>query len=105
MLTYRVLVNGKFDHPDERTRARMLAGVADGVLKFTEEGSLAYSEHLGSFGFRCEVRVEPGETAERDAKDQAEFMAAVRLEELGYPYRDLTSSATCMDTIKINRRR
>jgi len=28
-LTYRVLVRGKFDRPDDSTRARLLAGLAD----------------------------------------------------------------------------
>ncbi|MEC3976560.1 DUF6204 family protein [Amycolatopsis sp. H20-H5] len=103
MATYRVLVNGKFDHPDDATRARLLAdaepqGLAQ--LRFTEEGSLAYSPHLGSFGFRCTVRAEE----ERDAVDEAEFKAAGLLEAHGYPYRDLVSKVTCMDDIKIKRR-
>ncbi|QWF79831.1 DUF6204 family protein [Amycolatopsis sp. CA-230715] len=108
MLTYRVLVTGKFDRPDEETRARLLAELdKDGFpqLKFTEEGSLAYSEHLGSFSFRCVVLAKPGSGADQDAKDQAELMAMERLDSLGYPYRDVTSAPTCMDTIKINRKR
>ncbi|WP_344430834.1 DUF6204 family protein [Amycolatopsis minnesotensis] len=108
MLTYRVLVTGKFDRPDEETRARLLAELGkDGFprLKFTEEGSLAYSEHLGSFSFRCVVRTDPGPGADQDAKDQAELMAMECLDAHGYPYRDLTSAPTCMDTIKIKRKR
>lgn len=102
MPAYRVLVNGKFDHPDEETRARLLAGVAQqglAQLKFTEEGSLSYSAHLGSFGFRCEVRAE----AEREAVDEAEFKAVELLEAQAIPFRDLVSKATCLDDIKVKR--
>ncbi|MFE0028184.1 DUF6204 family protein [Amycolatopsis sp. NPDC059021] len=104
MPTYRVLVRGKFDRPDEPTRARLLAADQP-EMAFTEEGSLSYNHHLASFGFRIVVHVEPGENAEREARDQAELKAMELLEEQRYPYRDLGSTATCMDDIKINRRR
>ncbi|MFD9892233.1 DUF6204 family protein [Amycolatopsis sp. NPDC059027] len=103
MPTYRVLVRGKFDRPDEPTRARLLAADQP-EMAFTEEGSLSYNHHLASFGFRIVVHVEPGENAEREARDQAELRAMELLEEQRYPYRDLGSTATCMDDIKINRR-
>ncbi|WP_246256946.1 DUF6204 family protein [Amycolatopsis anabasis] len=106
--TYRVLVKGKFDRPDAETRSRMLAVLRDGGLPplgFTEEGALSFGEHLAAFSFRCVVRVEPGEAEEREARDRAELRAMEALEAAGYPYRDLTSSATAMDDIKIRRRR
>lgn len=107
MLTYRALVNGKFDHPDDETRARLLADTdPQGLpsLKFTEGGSLAYSRHLGSFALRYVVQVEPGPAAEQEAKEDAELKAMERLEADGIPYRDLTFAMTCMDDVKVNRR-
>lgn len=107
MLTYRALAHGKFDRPDEQTRARLLSD-ADAQslsrLKFTEEGSLSYSAHLGSFAFRCVVHVEPGAAAESEAKDVAELLLLEQLDAASIPYRDLTFAMTCMDDVKVNRK-
>jgi len=106
MATYRVLVRGKFDRPDEVTREKLLAALAaenaPGPL-FSAEGTLTYSHHLGGFSYRVEVRHESGEDAQ--ARDQGELMAMELLECEGYPYRALETTSTCMDDIKIKRRR
>ncbi len=101
MPTYRVLVNGKFDHPDADTRARLLAGLDQHqTIGFTEDGLLTYSAHLGAFTFRVTLRGEE----ERDVLDEAELKAMELLDAKGYPYRDVAGKATCMDDIKIRRR-
>lgn len=101
MPTYRVLVNGKFDHPDAETRARLLAEVErHQTMAFTEEGLLTYSAHLGGFTFRITL---PGEE-ERAVLDEAELKVMELLDAKGYPYRDVAGKATCMDDIKIRRR-
>jgi len=104
--TYRVLVRGKFDRPDEVTREKLLAALsaedAPGPL-FSVDGTLTYSHHLGGFSFRVEVGRESADDA--GARDQAELMAMELLEREGYPYRALETSSTCMDDIKIKRRR
>lgn len=105
MPTYRVLVKGKFDHPDEATRVRLLADVGQfQTLAFSEGGSFYFTEALGSFTFRCEVEVDAGPSAEHDAIAEAEFKTLEVLERQRYPFRDIRSSATCMDDIKVRRR-
>ncbi|MER6665285.1 DUF6204 family protein [Amycolatopsis japonica] len=101
MPTYRVLVNGKFDHPDADTRARLLAELGDHqAIGFTEDGLLTYSAHLGAFTFRITLQGEE----ERDVLDEAELKVMELLDAKGYPYRDVAGKATCMDDIKIRRR-
>lgn len=101
MPTYRVLVSGKFDHPDAETRARLLAELGDHqLLGFTDDGLLTYSAHLGSFTFRVSLQGED----EREVIDEAELKAMELLDAKGYPYRDVGAKATCMDDIKLRRR-
>ncbi|RSM71025.1 hypothetical protein DL991_35545 [Amycolatopsis sp. WAC 01375] len=101
MPTYRVLVNGKFDHPDTGTRARLLAELDQHqAMGFSEDGLLTYSAHLGAFTFRITLRGEE----ERDVLDEAELKVMELLDARGYPYRDVAGKATCMDDIKIRRR-
>jgi uncharacterized protein DUF6204 len=104
--TYRVLVRGKFDRPSEAVRAKLLANSNDGGLsdlQFTDAGSLTYSPHLGGFSFRVTVEVAEGNDATQRAHDEGELMAMELLEREGYPYRDLVTSSTCMDDIRIKR--
>lgn len=101
MPTYRVLVNGKFDHPDAETRARLLVDVDDHQrIGFTDEGLLTYSAHLGGFSFRISLQGDE----ERDVIDEAELKVMELLDAKGCPYRDVAGKATCMDDIKIRRR-
>jgi hypothetical protein len=101
MSTYRVLVNGKFDHPDAETRARLLAELEQHqAIGFTEDGLFTYSAHLGGFTFRITLRGEE----EREVLDEAELKVMELLDAKGYPYRDVVGKATCMDDIKIRRR-
>jgi hypothetical protein len=108
MPTYRVLVRGKFDHPTQAIREKLLAALSrsddmTGQL-FSEAGTLTYSHHLGGFSFRVSVEVAPGDDATQQAHDQAELAAMELLEREGYPYRALTVSSTCMDDVRIKRR-
>jgi hypothetical protein len=103
-LTYRVLVRGKFDRPDDETRVRLRSGLAEmQPLEFTEAGTFSYSASLASFTFRCVIFADSVGTSEQDVKDQAELMVMELLEGRGYPYRDLSAHATCLDHIKIRR--
>lgn len=107
MPTFRVLVRGRFDRPDDATRARLSTALASGDfadLAFTPEGTLSYNEHLVSFSFRVVVETSPGKHAERDACEEAMMTAMEVLDRENYPYRALTTAATCMDDIKIRRR-
>ncbi len=102
MPTYRVLVNGKFDHVDADTRVRLLAELDQyQAVGFTDDGLLTYSAHLGGFSFRISLQGDE----ERDVLDEAELKVMELLDAKGYPYRDVVGKATCMDDIKIRRRR
>lgn len=105
--TYRVIVRGKWDGLTEEAGARLRAE-ADGQgleqYRFTPEGSLWYDASLTSFTYRYVV-VSDASDGEEMAAALAEEKAEDALRAAGYGYRDLRSSATDMDTMKINRRR
>ncbi|MCZ1006429.1 DUF6204 family protein [Streptomyces lydicus] len=104
--TYRVIVRGKWDGLTAESRAHLLAEVADhglAQLQFTPEGSLAYDSALHSFSYRF-VIVSDAADGEEMAAVLAEDKAERALKAAGLGYRELRSTATDMDTMKINRK-
>ncbi|MFE7313028.1 DUF6204 family protein [Streptomyces sp. NPDC057555] len=104
--TYRVIVRGKWDNLTEEARTKLLAEVEDhglAQLKFTPEGSLAYDTALHAFSYRYVV-VSDAEYGEEMAAALGEEKAEEALREAGLGYRELRSTATDMDTMKINRK-
>ncbi|TJZ54429.1 hypothetical protein FCH28_14990 [Streptomyces piniterrae] len=104
--TYRVIVRGKWDALTAESRAKLLAEVNDhglSQLRFTPEGSLAYDAALQSFTYRY-VIVSDASDGEEMAAALAEDRAETALKAAGLGYRELRSSATDMDTMKINRK-
>ncbi|MEU1089296.1 DUF6204 family protein [Streptomyces sp. NPDC005576] len=102
--TYRVIVRGTWDGLTDEARARLVAEVADHGLtsmQFTEEGSLTYDTVLKHFSFRYMV-VSDAEDGEEMASALAEEQAETTLKALGYGHGPLRSTATDMDTMKIN---
>jgi hypothetical protein len=105
--TYRVTVRGRFDGLDDDTRARLRSEAAEHdvlVARFTDSGTLTYDERLDAFQHRVVVRVEEGAGEEELATTAAELAAMEYLEAAGLGYRQLRSSATCMDDVKVRRR-
>src|SRR3954471_14153687 len=105
--TYRVIVRGVFDGLDEAQRTRLRAEAAAHdllVSSFTEEGTLTYDERLAAFSHRVLVRVGPGPSEEDDAHTAGELAAMEYLDGAGLGYRNLRSSVTCMDDVRIRRR-
>ncbi|WP_030667225.1 DUF6204 family protein [Streptomyces rimosus] len=104
--TYRVIVRGRWDGLTDGARAQLLAEADRHGLaqhRFTPEGSLVYDTTLRSFTYRY-VIVSDAEDGEELAAALAEEKAEAALTAAGYGYRDLRSSATDMDTMKINRK-
>jgi hypothetical protein len=102
--TYRVIVRGTWEGLTDETRARLLAEVEQHgleAMQFTEEGSLTYDTVLKHFSFRYVV-VSDAEDGEEMASAIAEDRAETTLKEHGYGYGRLRSTATDMDTMKIN---
>ncbi|MFJ8076739.1 DUF6204 family protein [Streptomyces sp. NPDC096176] len=102
--TYRVIVRGTWDGLTGEGRAALLAQVAEHGLeqmRFTEEGSLTYDSRLQHFSYRFVV-VSDAADGEEMAAAIAEDRAERALASLGHGYRDLKSTATDMDTMKIN---
>ncbi|HEY9374233.1 DUF6204 family protein [Streptomyces sp.] len=105
--TYRVIVRGRWDGLSEESRARLLDEADDhglSAMQFTQEGALAYDRTLKHFSYRIVVH--------SDATDGEEMAAALAedrveraLKELGYGYRELKSTVTDLDTMKINYKR
>ncbi|WP_338702101.1 DUF6204 family protein [Streptomyces sp. Q6] len=105
--TYRVIVRGTFDDLTDAARERLLAEVAEheGIagMRFGPEGSLAYDRTLKHFSMRYVVDSDPADGDEM-AGALAEERAEAYLQERGYPYGELRSTVTDMDTMKINRK-
>lgn len=102
--TYRVIVRGTWDGLTDEARSRLLAEVADHGLtsmQFTEEGSLTYDTVLKHFSFRYIV-VSDAEDGEEMASALAEERAETALEAQGFGHGPLRSTATDMDTMKVN---
>jgi hypothetical protein len=103
--TYRVIVRGVWDGLTEEARARLLAeadrhGMSS--MRFTPEGSLSYEPSpLKHFSMRYVV-VCDAEDGEEMAAAIAEDQAETALRGLGYGFRDLRSTVTDLDTMKIN---
>jgi hypothetical protein len=102
--TYRVIVRGTWEGLTDEARARLLAEVEQHgleAMQFTEEGSLTYDTVLKHFSFRYVV-VSDAEDGAEMASAIAEDRAETTLKEHGYGYGRLRSTATDMDTMKIN---
>lgn len=105
--TYRVIVRGTWDGLTDEARARLLAEAPEhGMtsMRFTEEGSLSYEPSpLKHFSMRYVV-VSDAADGEEMAGAIAEDRAETALRELGYGLRELKSTVTDLDTMKINRK-
>ncbi|MEV7796225.1 DUF6204 family protein [Streptomyces sp. NPDC087512] len=105
--TYRVIVRGTWEGLTEDARTRLLAEAGEhgmASMRFTEEGSLSYEPSpLKHFSMRCVV-VSDAADGEEMAAALAEDRAEGTLRGLGYGFRDLRSTVTDLDTMKINRK-
>lgn len=105
--TYRVIVRGTWDGLTEDARARLLAEAGEhgmASMRFTEEGSLSYEPApLKHFSMRYVV-VSDAADGEEMAGAIAEDRAEGALRGLGYGFRDLRSTVTDLDTMKVNRK-
>ncbi|MET9365692.1 DUF6204 family protein [Streptomyces sp. NPDC006632] len=102
--TYRVIVRGVWDGLSEDSRVRLLAEADDHgltAMTFTQEGSLAYDRTLKHFSWRFTV-VSDAADGDEMAGAIAEDRAESALSALGHGFRDLRSTVTDLDTMKIN---
>ncbi|MFD7428713.1 DUF6204 family protein [Streptomyces sp. NPDC059814] len=102
--TYRVIVRGTWEGLTDEARARLLTEVEQhglAAMQFTEEGSLTYDRVLKHFSFRYVV-VSDALDGEEMASAIAEDRAETTLRASGYGHGELRSTATDMDTMKIN---
>jgi hypothetical protein len=105
--TYRVIVRGTWEGLTEEARARLLAEAGEhgmASMRFTEEGSLSYEPApLKHFSMRYVV-VSDAADGEEMAGAIAQDRAETALGALGYGFRDLRSTVTDLDTMKVNRK-
>ncbi|MFD8690321.1 DUF6204 family protein [Streptomyces sp. NPDC059651] len=102
--TYRVIVRGTWEGLSDGARERLLAEVEEhglAAMQFSEEGSLTYDRVLKHFSFRYVV-VSDAADGEEMASAIAEDRAETALRKAGYGHGELRSTATDMDTMKIN---
>ncbi|MBN0044495.1 hypothetical protein JS756_10290 [Streptomyces actuosus] len=105
--TYRVIVRGTWDELTDVARTRLLAEAGEhglASMRFTEEGTLSYEPRpLKHFSMRYVV-VSDAADGEEMAGAIGEDRAERTLRELGYGFRELRSTVTDLDTMKINRK-
>ncbi|MCH0563425.1 MULTISPECIES: DUF6204 family protein [unclassified Streptomyces] len=105
--TYRVIVRGTWDELTDEARTRLLAEAGEhglASMRFTEEGTLSYEPRpLKHFSLRYVV-VSDADDGEEMAGAIGEDRAERTLRELGYGFRELKSTVTDLDTMKINRK-
>jgi hypothetical protein len=105
--TYRVIVRGPWDALTDKARERLLAEAGEhGMLsmRFTEDGSLSYEPSpLKHFSWRYVV-VSDAADGEEMAAAIAEDRAETALNGLDYGFRELKSTVTDLDTMKVNRK-
>ena len=105
--TYRVTVRGRFAGLDDATRDRLRREAAEHdvvVARFADEGTLTYDQRIDAFQHRVVVRVDEGTGEEDVARTAGELAAVEYLEAAGLGFRQLRSSATCVDDVKVRRR-
>ena len=108
--TYRVQVTGQFDRPASAVRERLLAEQsAHDVFAsaFVAEGTFSYTPTLTRFTLRYLLDIDQGSAADADmaAELEGEILAGSYLEERDIPFKALTVSVTCVQDVKVRRRR
>ncbi|MFF4761031.1 DUF6204 family protein [Streptomyces sp. NPDC001292] len=106
--TYRAQVAGQFDRPGPPVRTRLLDEQPEHDLRsavFSKEGTFTYTPTLTRFTFRYLIGIEADSAAEADglAALEAEVRAIDYLASLTIPFKNLTTTTTCLDDVKIKR--
>ncbi|GAB2557697.1 DUF6204 family protein [Kribbella endophytica] len=105
--TYRVVTRGEFQNLSEAQRGKLRAGLAEHdllVAEYTEGGSLSYDGELRPFTVRCLV-VQGAELPDQEAADTGALVALELLGAAGLDHHRLRTTASCLEDVKINRRR
>jgi hypothetical protein len=105
--TYRVVTRGEFQNLTDAQRVKLRAELEQHDLllaDYTAAGTLSYDPELRPFTIRCQV-VQPADRPDQEAADTGALVALELLESAGLDYHRLRTIATCLDDVKINRRR
>lgn len=105
--TYRVVTRGEFQNLSDGQRAKLRAELDQHDLllaDYTESGTISYDAELRPFTVRCQV-VQAAELPDQEAADTGALVALELLSAAGLEYHRLRTTATCLDDVKINRRR
>jgi hypothetical protein len=108
LLTYHVVLKGKFGNLDEKTRKRLLAKVAlhsPFQGKFTDDGTLSYTESLIGFTYRVTVYTPDGSYIQESLESQTQSKLSTLIDKLGhFPYRDQTFAPTFVEKREVGTR-
>ncbi|GAA1969981.1 DUF6204 family protein [Nocardioides panacihumi] len=108
--TYRVQATGQFTSLSADVTAQLRAEQSEHDLllsAFTSEGTFTYAPSLTRFMLRYLLQVCEESAAEADeaALIEGELLATQFLESRGITHTPLTMTATCLDDVKVKRRR
>lgn len=108
--TYRVLVTGQFGalDPDRREQLHHEQPAHDVFSSaFTRAGTFTYTPSLTRFTLRylLEIAEDSAAAADEAALVEGELLAADFLESRGLSHKPLVVSATCLQDVKVKRRR
>ncbi|WP_344178341.1 DUF6204 family protein [Kribbella lupini] len=105
--TFRVVTRGEFQNLTGTQREKLRAELHEHdllVADYTETGTLSYDAELRPFTVRCLV-VQTADRADQEAVDTGVLVALELLERAGLDHHRLRTTASCLEDVKINRRR
>lgn len=108
--TYRVIATGQFSGLSPELKQRLRDEQAEHDMfesAFTAEGTFTYTPSLTRFtlGYLLEVSETSAAEADVAAGVEAELLAEAFLAERGIAHKPLAMSATCLEDVKVKRRR
>src|ERR1700709_2457942 len=108
LLTYQVVMKGKFGELDEKTGSRLLAKIGQHSRfqgKFTDDGTLSYTDGLIGFTYRATVYTPDSGDIQQSLESQSETKLSTLMDKIGkFPYRDQTFSTTFVEKREVGTR-
>jgi hypothetical protein len=104
---HRVVTRGEFQNLTDGQRDKLRAELDQHDLLlagYTAAGTLSYDAELRPFTIRCEI-VQAADRPDQEAADTGALAALELLDGLGLAHHRLRTTASCLDDIKVKRRK
>jgi len=108
LLTYHVVMKGKFGELDEKTRRRLLSKIEQHSPfqgKFTDDGTLSYTDSLIGFTYRATIYTPDSEYVQESLESQSQTKLSNLMDKIGkFPYRDQTYTTKFVEKREVGTR-